>query len=343
MPLKVLPLLFFLLLLSCNEPEHTTQPSNEGQNSTLPEAPPVEEPVEGPIESDPPSEDPSPPPTPVKPVVCYPGVNHDFNLCFELNEVNDPEGNYEYPEPVASNGFPANFLKAQYRSPLYYIDLNLVDSSLALSSHFLLAEFMSPQKGRYAIYSPKVVEYLQSMRNHFSSPLIITSAYRSPGYNSSITGSAKWSRHTYGDAVDFYVKNAELNEIRKECENNNSGFALQYKTHVHCDWRQLAVEEEFFGPMPSPTLISTASYRSYSEKIKLVIEQKNKKIYFSLVDLPLEDDPADLIYDWSITLPTGQLIVSDKSKVKIKYQKGEHKVSVLVGGTLKKHFVVQLD
>lgn len=59
----------------------------------------------------------------------------------------------------------------------------------------------------------KLVKILDEIREHFESPIIITSGCRCQRYNDSLTGSAKNSKHIYGKAADFYVKGVSVNTL----------------------------------------------------------------------------------------------------------------------------------
>jgi len=53
---------------------------------------------------------------------------------------------------------------------------------------------------------------LDPIREKFQKPMIITSGYRSPEYNSKI-GGAKKSQHTKGEAADFIIRGVELLDV----------------------------------------------------------------------------------------------------------------------------------
>lgn len=54
--------------------------------------------------------------------------------------------------------------------------------------------------------SRAAMDRLQALRDALAKPLIVTSAYRSPGHNAAIGGAAK-SRHVAGDAFDISMLN----------------------------------------------------------------------------------------------------------------------------------------
>ena len=96
-----------------------------------------------------------------------------------------------------------------------------------------------------------VVAKVQDMRD-IVGPIIVNSGYRPPGYNAMI-GGATHSRHMYGDAFDLDPVNVSLATLESACTGND-GFLVEYESHVHCDWRNIAVPEAFFGaPFVAPS------------------------------------------------------------------------------------------
>lgn len=64
----------------------------------------------------------------------------------------------------------------------------------------------------------KLVEYLQKIRDHFGKTATITSAYRCPSYNSSVS-KATSSYHTRGMAADIVVSGVAPKEVAKYAES----------------------------------------------------------------------------------------------------------------------------
>lgn len=82
----------------------------------------------------------------------------------------------------------------------------------------------------------KLVEYLQTIRDHFKKPVEIT-AYRCNTYNSKVANAAPKSRHTFGQAADFHIDGVEPAEIAKYAESIGvKGIGL-YDDFVHIDTR----------------------------------------------------------------------------------------------------------
>jgi uncharacterized protein YcbK (DUF882 family) len=78
--------------------------------------------------------------------------------------------------------------------------------SMTLSKNFVSKEFDCKGSGccSTTLIDPKLVEYLQMIRDHFGKPITITSAYRCETHNRRV-GGATGSRHSKGQAADIVV------------------------------------------------------------------------------------------------------------------------------------------
>lgn len=178
-------------------------------------------------------------PEPMPTEVCYPGEDNSFSTCFALHYFapEAPPVGYEYPD--ALGGDP------NYRRPIAFIDLEENDPATALSPNFNLGELAQAVKGQYAIVQPSAVQALQDLRDA-AGALNVNSGYRSPDYNAQI-GGAGYSRHMYGDGYDLDPVSVTIDALEGMC-TDQGGFLVEYETHVHCDWRDVDVAVEFFGP-----------------------------------------------------------------------------------------------
>ena len=109
-----------------------------------------------------------------------------------------------------------------------------------LSKNFNVYEFRcgigSPCSCPTTLIDEKLVEYLQKIRDHFGKEIHITSAYRCTSYNAKI-GGAYGSRHTKGQACDFYIEGVAPLKIAQYAESIGiKGIGL-YDTFVHIDTR----------------------------------------------------------------------------------------------------------
>lgn len=109
-----------------------------------------------------------------------------------------------------------------------------------LTKNFNVYEFRcgigSPCSCPTTLIDEKLVEYLQKIRNHFGKEITITSGYRCTSYNAKI-GGATGSRHTKGQAADFFITGVEPLKIAQYAESIGiKGIGL-YDSFVHIDTR----------------------------------------------------------------------------------------------------------
>jgi hypothetical protein len=169
--------------------------------------------------------------------ICYLGADRNSTTCLDAEPVSPLPTDYEYPAPL--NG------SSQYREPEVYLDLTKVDSSLKLAPNFAMDELAQDWKGRYAVVQPHAVDRLQDLRDELG-PLVVNSGYRNPDYNASV-GGATHSRHMYGDAFDLDPVDVSLSTLAETCEDHSAGYVGVYETHIHCDWRDDKMDDDFFG------------------------------------------------------------------------------------------------
>lgn len=89
-----------------------------------------------------------------------------------------------------------------------------------LSENFSSLEFDCHGSGccSETIINPKLVEYVQKIRDHFGKSITVTSGYRCPVHNKRI-GGATGSRHSKGDAADIVVQGVTPREVAKYAES----------------------------------------------------------------------------------------------------------------------------
>lgn len=89
-----------------------------------------------------------------------------------------------------------------------------------LSKNFKSTEFDCNGKSccSKTLIDPKLVEFLQNIRDHFGKPLYISSSYRCIKHNRAI-GSKDTSKHTQGMAADIKVDGVEPAEVAKYAES----------------------------------------------------------------------------------------------------------------------------
>lgn len=136
-----------------------------------------------------------------------------------------------------------------------------------LSENFNSLEFDCHGSGccSETIINPKLVEYVQKIRDHFGKSITVTSGYRCPVHNKRI-GGATGSRHSKGDAADIVVSGVAPREVAKYAESIGiKGIGL-YETSAdghftHVDTRDVksfwygqneAKRTTFGGSTPAP-------------------------------------------------------------------------------------------
>lgn len=83
---------------------------------------------------------------------------------------------------------------------------------------------------------PKLVEYLQKIRNYFGKAVTINSAYRCDKHNKSV-GGASQSKHKYGQAADIKVSGIKPLKVAQYAEFIGVKGIGQYSNFVHIDTR----------------------------------------------------------------------------------------------------------
>lgn len=112
------------------------------------------------------------------------------------------------------------------------------DRSKGLSANFAVGEFgCRCTRCKTILVDEGLVERLQQVRDHFDKAVVITSGYRCEAHNAEVSGAAG-SRHTKGQAADFYIPGVAPAEIAKFAESIGiKGIGL-YDDFVHIDTRE---------------------------------------------------------------------------------------------------------
>ena len=142
-------------------------------------------------------------------------------------------------------------------------------------------------------HDAKLSAYLQAVRDHFGKPVHITSGYRCPAHNEAIGGAAK-SRHTRGEAADFYVQDVSPADVAAYCESIGVlGIGCYDKGHgnfVHIDTR----EEKYFWQNASGNAVTSFG----GEKQEGNIVPKAALYVVTIQDA--QGEMATLLFDHSI-------------------------------------------
>jgi hypothetical protein len=133
---------------------------------------------------------------------------------------------------ISSKGYIGKYRIGKYprNTPEGFIRLDKKDVSLPVSPNFKVGQFLCKQQPKvwpkYLLVSSDNLERLETLledlnekRDTQADTLFVMSGYRTPFYNSAI-GSAKFSRHMYGDAADVYVdtkpRNGTMDDLNRD-------------------------------------------------------------------------------------------------------------------------------
>ena len=108
-----------------------------------------------------------------------------------------------------------------------------------LTQHFKAEEFRCKDGTKEFLWAPELLAVLETIRNHFNEPVIINSGYRTPTWNTKVSG-AKNSYHMKGMAADIVVKGVSTDKIAKFASEymKDHGGVIRYTNFVHVDVRE---------------------------------------------------------------------------------------------------------
>jgi uncharacterized protein YcbK (DUF882 family) len=104
-----------------------------------------------------------------------------------------------------------------------------------LSQYFNRGEFACKCGCGYDTVDALTLEALEAIRNHFKSPVTITSACRCVSHNKAVGGASK-SQHLQGRACDIQVKHVAPAEVQVYAESLGISVG-SYNTFTHIDTR----------------------------------------------------------------------------------------------------------
>jgi hypothetical protein len=280
---------------------------------------------------------------------CYVGANNDNKACVALKTIQPSKEGYK--NPYTDPSFMASAKKEQYRMPVQGVNLVTATPNLKIAPNFKLSELMSLSKGNFGIFSPAVLKIIQKLRDQAHGALKINSGFRSPTWNAGVDGSATWSRHQYGDAVDIASPSASLDQLVALCKSLGATYVDKYVVHVHCDWRNMALEPSFFGAVKAQNTLSTDSEEekintlselTNSSQIKISGNIKAGNIVRLSSTVTYKEDTEELFKKWVIFKPNGDQMTVEQAEVSLPLQKGVYQVVHYIGEniTLNKSFIV---
>lgn len=112
------------------------------------------------------------------------------------------------------------------------------DGNVKITEHFKVKEFACKDGSPIVFIDEYLVTILEILRNTVRKPIIITSGYRTPGWNAKCEG-AKYSYHMRGMAADIRVDGMSAKEIANKLNEivpDECGIIV-YKSWVHFDVR----------------------------------------------------------------------------------------------------------
>lgn len=112
------------------------------------------------------------------------------------------------------------------------------DGNVQLTKHFKVKEFACKDGSPVVFIDDYLYNILEILRNKLKKPIIITSGYRTVGWNRKCNG-AKYSYHMRGMAADIRVEGMSAKQIAKELNEiipEECGIIV-YDTWVHFDVR----------------------------------------------------------------------------------------------------------
>ena len=86
------------------------------------------------------------------------------------------------------------------------------DGNVKLGRHFKVKEFACKDGSQVVFIDDYLYTVLDILRHKLGKPVIITSGYRTPGWNKKCNG-AKYSYHTRGMAADIRVNGMSAKEL----------------------------------------------------------------------------------------------------------------------------------
>ncbi|MGE0762351.1 MAG: D-Ala-D-Ala carboxypeptidase family metallohydrolase [Bdellovibrionales bacterium] len=268
---------------------------------------------------------------------CYPGVTQA--VCYntlELSKLPEQTALYKYPNPYTDPSFPQSFNKTQYLPPDRLLDLRLISVNQLLAPHFVRSEIMQDgaSRGYYGLFSVATLDRLEKLRSTLNKPMLITSGYRSPGHNAKLAGSAKWSRHTYGDAVDFKVAGTSYKTLAEQCLKHGASFYQLYTDHIHCDWRGLNSDKAFYPHQDETQNITAAAVQNEGRILARVMVQEAELPSLVLETLVPKEDEGELLHEWQVMDQGGAVQTSQESLFRLAAVPGTYQILVRVGGSV---------
>lgn len=113
------------------------------------------------------------------------------------------------------------------------------EGSNPITPHFKPYEFACTDGSDPIFVSPRLVDILETIRQHFGAAVTVTSGYRTVSYNRTVSGSASASQHCNGLAADIKVAGVSPAAVADYAEQllGDHGGVGRYGTFTHVDVR----------------------------------------------------------------------------------------------------------
>ena len=217
-----------------------------------------------------------------------------------------------------------------------------------LSENFVSTEFDCHGKGccSETTVNPKLVEYVQKIRDHFGKSITVTSGYRCATHNKNV-GGATGSRHSKGDAADIVVSGVTPAEVAKYAESIGiKGIGL-YETNAdghftHIDTRDV---KSFWYGQAQAKRTTFGGGSTTTETTTPVTPTSNNLVFGSEGDRvkALQENLIKLGYDLGKTGADGDFGTKTLTAVKDFQQKHNLKVDGIVGPATEKAIKEAID
>lgn len=195
-----------------------------------------------------------------------------------------------------------------------YMNLYEKGKAVQLSKNFKSTEFDCNGKGCCTTtpISPKLVEILQNVRDHFGVSVNLNCGYRCPVHNARVSGASKTSKHMEGMAADIVVKGVHPVRVARYIETI-PGFAGRIGCYtwddkgngfVHVDVRgtnSRGIYTENNTQYDSVTSFSVSVKKGLKGRIVKVVQRRlrSERMYFGLIDGKCGSGTVKAIQKWN--------------------------------------------
>ena len=102
-----------------------------------------------------------------------------------------------------------------------------------VGNNFKVSDFVCKCGCGEMLYTPRLIETLDKLKNNFQRDVVVTSGFRCDKRNKEV-GGVEGSLHTTGQAVDFVVRGVSPAKVAQYLHDFDGGVGL-YERHVHID------------------------------------------------------------------------------------------------------------